>query len=157
MRPQPWRRAMTDERPVRNEMACPKDFNSAVTDKTHAPFALTTHVRDREDSPKVRAGGSPFGFVEGNSERHDAGNRWVSIYTKLAAVWHPAISRCKAEETMRLLRLCKPFHISWIISALHTVTYCNERGFAETSTASALHYQGRLEKVCLFALKMRIV
>jgi hypothetical protein len=86
MRPQPWCRAMTDERPVRNEMACPKDFNSAVTDKTHAPFALTTRVRDREDSPKVRAGGSPFGFVEGNSERHDAGNRWVSIYTKLAAV-----------------------------------------------------------------------
>lgn len=50
---------MTDERPVQNEMACPKDFNSAVTDKLMLHLR-NTHVRDREDSPKVRAGGLPF-------------------------------------------------------------------------------------------------
>jgi len=30
---------MTDESPLRNEMACPKDFNSAVRDKKLTPFA----------------------------------------------------------------------------------------------------------------------
>ena len=60
MRPQSWRRAMTDERPLRNEMACPKDFNSAVTDKTHAPIGADERSIAR-NSPRVRAGGLPFG------------------------------------------------------------------------------------------------
>jgi hypothetical protein len=61
----------------------PKDFNPALTDNTHAPFALSAFLRG---FIKTRADGLPFGFVGGNSERHNAGIPWVSIYTKLAAV-----------------------------------------------------------------------
>ena len=62
---------MTDERPLRKQMVCPKDFNSAVTDKSDAPIFANIRSRDREDSPRVRAGGLPFSAAHAGLQGHN--------------------------------------------------------------------------------------
>lgn len=77
---------MTDESPLRNEMACPKDFNSAVSDKRLAPLRPESRYTIAEIHRKMRAVSLPFGFVGTESNGREPKSGCVRVSTKLAAI-----------------------------------------------------------------------
>ena len=77
---------MTDESPLRNEMACPKDFNSAVRDKNLLPSWPEVRYTIAEINQKVRAVSLPFDLVRTESNPHEPRHGCVRVSTKLAAI-----------------------------------------------------------------------
>jgi hypothetical protein len=67
-------------------MACPKDFNSVVTDKKSAPLPVLFRTHDRQAEPEVRAVSLPFAIVWMESNRHDNELCCARVSTKLAAI-----------------------------------------------------------------------
>jgi len=103
---------MTDERPLWNEIACPKDFNSAVTDKSQAPIYADTRSRDREDSPRVRAGGLPFSAAHAGLQGHNPPLLLSACLHQVSPpFWYSPLGRRQPEKTMGLLTVCNVFHI----------------------------------------------
>lgn len=131
---------MADESPLRNEMACPKDFNSAVSDKKLAPLRPESRYTIAEIHQKVRAVSLPFGFVGTESNGRELKPTCVRVSTKLATICSFSGGEGSDRNDNQIAHgmQCFSYQLNLFCKAHRNLLLLQR--FHGTSTACALHY-----------------